>query len=161
MIEAYLILASRIRNELEEIRRVVERAQRAVEAARRNPQDADLFLDSAALSLHDAYSGFERLFKQIAAIVDRNVPSGTTWHRELLNQMGFEIKQVRPAVLSRPNIELLEEYLRFRHVVRNIYAFSFQAERIGSLVQALSDHFARIQEELLSFASFLEEVGRD
>lgn len=75
--------------------------------------------------------------------------------------MGFEIKQVRPAVLSRPNIELLEEYLRFRHVVRNIYAFSFQAERIGSLVQALSDHFARIQEELLSFASFLEEVGRD
>ncbi|MFZ6019867.1 MAG: hypothetical protein ACOYXO_09675 [Chloroflexota bacterium] len=161
MIEAYLILASRIRKELDEIERVVERANRAMDAARRNPQDADLYLDSAALNLHDAYSGFERLFKQIAAIVDRNVPSGTIWHRDLLNQMELEISQVRPPVLSHTSIEFLEEYLRFRHVVRNIYAFSFDADRVEKLVQGLTTHFGQVREELLAFAGFLEEVGRD
>jgi len=161
MIEAYLILASRIRKELDEIERVVERANRAMDAARRNPQDADLYLDSAALNLHDAYSGFERLFKQIAAIVDRNVPSGTIWHRDLLNQMELEISQVRPPVLSHTSIEFLEEYLRFRHVVRNIYAFSFDADRVEKLVQGLTFHFGQVREELLAFAGFLEEVGRD
>ena len=161
MIEAYLILASRIRKELDEIERVVERANRAMDAARRNPQDADLYLDSAALNLHDAYSGFERLFKQIAAIVDRNVPSGTIWHRDLLNQMELEISQVRPPVLSHTSIEFLEEYLRFRHVVRNIYAFSFDADRVEKLVQGLTSHFGQVREELLAFAGFLEEVGRD
>lgn len=70
MIEGYLVLAGRIRKELEDMKRVVARSQRAMDTARRNPQDADLYLDSAALNLHDAYSGFERLFKQIAATVE-------------------------------------------------------------------------------------------
>lgn len=52
--------------------------------ADKNPQDADLFLDSAALNMHDTYSGFERVFKQIAATVDGTVPTSAEWHRELL-----------------------------------------------------------------------------
>lgn len=161
MIEAYLVLAGRIRKELEDLKRAIGRAQRAIDTARKNPQDADLYLDSAALNLHDAYSGFERLFKQIAAVVDGNLPSGAEWHRDLLEQMGLDLPQVRPPVLTSSSIQFLDEYLRFRHVVRNVYTFSFDAERVGRLVKELNANFEKLSGELLAFADFLEKVGSD
>lgn len=127
--------------------------------ARKNPQDADLYIDSASLNLHDVYSGFERVFKQIAATVEGNVPSSAEWHRELLEQMGLDLPNVRPPVLTSDSIERLDEYLRFRHVVRNVYTFSFDPERIGRLVKGLEPAFAQLRQELLAFANFLEKIG--
>jgi hypothetical protein len=74
MIESYIVLAGRIRKELDDLERLVARANRAINTAQKNPQDTDLYMDSASLNLHDVYSGFERVFKQIAATVDGNVP---------------------------------------------------------------------------------------
>lgn len=74
MIEGYVVLAGRIRKELDDIKRLVAKANRAIKTARKNPHDADLYIDSASLNLHDVYSGFERIFRQIAATVDDNVP---------------------------------------------------------------------------------------
>jgi len=153
VIESYIVLAGRIRKELDDLGRLVLRAKRAMETARRNPQDADLYLDSAALNLHDIYSGFERLFRQIAATVDGSVPTSPEWHRELLEQMGLDLPQVRPPVLASSNIQILDEYLRFRHVVRNVYTFSFDSERVGRLVQGLDILFKQIKQELLIFAA--------
>ncbi len=159
MIESYVVLAGRIRKKLEDLKRLSARAQRAIKAARVNSQDADLYLDSAALNLHDIYSGFERVFKQIAATVDGNVPSGPEWHRDLLEQMGLDLPQVRPGILTADSIRVLDEYLRFRHVVRNVYTFSFDAERVGRLVNEMTTAFTQIERELLAFANFLEKVG--
>ena len=87
MIEGYVVLAGRIRKELGDLERLVSRANRALNAARKNPHDADLYIDSASLNLHDLYSGFERIFRQVAATVDGNLPSSAEWHRDLLEQM--------------------------------------------------------------------------
>jgi hypothetical protein len=100
LIESYIVLAGRIRKEVDNLERLVARAKRAMDTARGNPQDMDLYIDSASLNLHDVYSGLERVFKQIAATVDGNVPSSPEWHRELLEQMGLDLPQVRPPVLS-------------------------------------------------------------
>ena len=159
MIESYIVLAERIRKELEDLERLVVRANRAILTAKTNPQDADLFLDSASLNMHDVYSGFERVFKQIAATVDGSVPTSAEWHRELLEQMGLDLPKVRPPVLSSESIQSLDEYLRFRHVVRNVYTFSFDPERIGRLVTELEAVFDQIRQELSVFAEFLETVS--
>jgi hypothetical protein len=159
MIESYLILAERIRKEIHDLERLVARANRAVTTARKSPQDADLFLDSASLNMHDVYSGFERIFKQIAATVDGAVPTSPEWHRELLEQMGLDLRKVRPPVLTVEAIQSLDEYLRFRHVVRNVYTFSFDPERIGRLVKELESVFEKVRQELSAFADFLEKVS--
>ena len=132
-----------------------------MDTARNNPADTDLYLDSAALNLHDVYSGFERIFRQIAATVDDNLPAGADWHRELLEQMGLDLPKIRPAVLTPDSIQHLDQYLRFRHVVRNIYTFSFDPERIAKLVTEMDAVFPQIRQELTVFASFLEKVGTD
>jgi hypothetical protein len=87
MIHAYLILAERIRKELNDLERLVGKAGQAIRLARQKQDEQDFFVDSAALNLHDMYSGLERVFQQIAATVDNNVPTGPDWHRELLEQM--------------------------------------------------------------------------
>ena len=159
MIEGYVVLATRIHKELVDLERVVSRAEGAIIAARKRIQDQDFYIDSAALSLHDIYAGLERVFQQIATTVDNSVPSGKEWHRDLLRQMNVEIPYLRPTVLSDDTEGALDEFLRFRHVVRNVYAYSFDPEQIERLVKLVRPVFAQVQGELLVFAHFLEQVG--
>jgi hypothetical protein len=161
VIERYLVAASRIRQELKDLERVVSRAERALAAARHRPEDYDLYLDSVALNLHDFYSGLERIFRYIASTVDESVPAGQEWHRDLLRQMGTSISQIRPPALSEESVKKLDEYLRFRHVVRNIYAFEFDLERIERLVRRLKPTFEQVRTELLAFTDLLELVAQE
>ncbi len=62
-------------------------------------------------------------------------------------------------IVSLESSRQLAEYLSFRHLVRNVYAFQFDPERIGRLVQGLQTIFLRIRTELESFASFLERLN--
>ena len=159
MSERYLVLAARIRQELETLEKVATRAKRALALAHKYPDDEDLYLDAVALNLHDFYTGLERVFYQIAATLDEAVPESRDWHQKLLRQMAKERPQIRPAVISEETRESLDEYLRFRHVVRNIYAFEFDAERLGRLVQGLDFVLPRIHKELQAFAQFLERLA--
>lgn len=160
MIEEYLALAERIQQELDDLSRIANRAERAMKAACQRPQDQDLYLDSAVLNLHDYYAGLERIFQQIGTTVDGHIPKGSSWHRDLLQQMQTEINNVRPPVLSKEAGQLLDEFLRFRHVVRNIYAFNFDAERVQRLVEQMQPTLKQVHLELLTFISFLEHVGK-
>ena len=159
MIESYLVLGGRIRAELSDLERLVSRAEQAIQAAQKRRQDMEFYIDSAALNLHDVYAGLEHLFRQIASTVDGNVPSSSEWHRDLLDQMGLDLPSLRPPVLSVQVIHALEEYLRFRHVVRNVYTYLLDAERIGRLVRQLRPVFEQAKQELFIFAEFLERVG--
>ncbi len=159
MREAYLVVAERIRQELSDLATAVERALQAVDGARRMPDYQDHFIASAALSLHDFYSGVERALQMIASVIDRSEPTGRHWHRELLRQMTVALPKIRPAVLSLKTESLLQEYLSFRHVVRNIYAFRLDPDRIEKLAGDVGAVLKGIDEELERFASVLETLS--
>ena len=161
MIGRFAVLAGRIRQDLAEIERIVQRAERAVRAAGQAGTNQDLFLDAAALNLHDCYSGLERIFEQIASIVDQSVPATHDWHREILRQMTVEVTGVRPRVLSPDTATALDEYRRFRHVVRNVYAFELDPTRVEQLTIDLKPAFVRASGELEAFAAFLEGLARE
>lgn len=159
MIKRFALVQERILQDLALLEQVVARAEKGMKNARTRSEDADLFLDSVALNLHDFYSGLERLFQYIAANVDQNVPSGRDWHRDLLQQMNLRITNTRPAILTAETLQILGDYLRFRHVVRNVYAFQFDFERLERLVDNLRPTYDRIREDLRVFAVFLKEIG--
>ncbi|MGB9887889.1 MAG: hypothetical protein ACPLRW_12990, partial [Moorellales bacterium] len=48
-------------------------------------------------------------------------PETLRWHKQLLNRMTLEVPEVRPPVISKDLARTLDEYLRFRHVFRNVY----------------------------------------
>ena len=159
MTARYLELVERVRGEVPELERVTQRALAAWAQVKRMPQE-DAYLDSVALNLHSFYSGLERLFELIARHVDRVVPTGEAWHRDLLQRMAHDLPQVRPALLSRDNAAELDEFRRFRHLVRNVYTMNLTPDRVAGLISKLPELWPRLRSELLAFADFLEELGR-
>src|SRR5687767_11326036 len=122
-------LAQRIRLEIDELGLTVSAIGRHWERAKVSKEDQDAFLNSVALNLHSFYNGLERAMELIALEMDEGTLGGETWHIELLRQMTLELPSVRPAVLSAETGRNLDEYRKFRHRVRNIYAIQLSATR--------------------------------
>lgn len=159
MIARYHALARRIEVELEELERTQAAIQRHWEAARRVATDQDAYLNSVALNLHSFYSGLERLFELIALEFDGGLLGGDTWHAELLRQIALDVPDVRPPVLQPNTASQLDEYRKFRHRIRNIYATNLDPDRMAPLVIGLPALWSRIRKELTAFLSFLRGLG--
>lgn len=108
--------------------------------------------------LHDFYCGVERIFERIAKELNGGVPEGDDWHRQLLRDMTLDIKGVRPPVISEEVEKMLIEYLRFRHVFRNIYGFSLEWQFMEGIVERLPSTLTKLKKELESFCVFLENI---
>lgn len=156
----FIVLANRIRETVSELEQVIARVERGIRAAKRHQDDVDLYIDAIALNLHDFYSGLERVFRQIGSIIDRSTPASEGWHRDLLNQMCLDLPTIRPRVLSEQTCAALEDFLRFRHIVRNVYAFRLDGDRVNQLAQKARALHDQIATELHAFADYLEQVGR-
>lgn len=160
MISRYAVLANRIRHELMLLETIVTRCEHAMERSTQNPDDRDLYLAAAALHLHDFYSGTERVLETIANTLDGAIPEGRAWHRDLLTQMTLDLPDIRPPVLTAETAQALDEYLRFRHVVRNVYAFHLENEKVAPLVMHLRATFQPLRVELETFTRFLQHISR-
>lgn len=76
--------------------------------------------------LHDFYTGIERVFQKIATELEGDVPKGASWHRDLLDDMALEIREVRPAVIADSLRADLDDYLRFRPLFPRVLRFRFR-----------------------------------
>ena len=155
----YQELSDRIHDAVPDLDRVVERALRAWSRTRETSEDQDVYLDSAALNLHGFYSGLERLFEMISRRMDHSLPSSEVWHRELLFQMGREIQSVRPAVISQEHADRLDEFRRFRHLVRNVYTMNLMPDRMSKLISVLPNLWSQLRAELMAFADFTKDLA--
>lgn len=144
-----------IEAELDDVRRAAEKASRAFERARHVGQDADYYLDSTAINLHGFYNGIEGIAREL----DGGLLEGPNWHRELLSQMTLDLAGLRPAVLRRETAARLDEYLPFRHVVRNLYTWSFDASKLSGLVAGLPEVLTDLEADLTAFGEFLEAAS--
>jgi len=120
--------------------------------------DQDVYLDSVALNLHSFYSGVEKLFQLIATHLDNNLPTSKNWHQELLEKMSLDVSDIRPAVIHPDRINDLDEFRRFRHVVRNVYATNLLPHRVSGLLQILPELWDQLRVELIAFINFLEHL---
>ena len=150
------ILVARIRTDLPELAFLVERARQGWDKAK--SMNDDFYLDVVALNLHGFYSGLEKIFEKIASGVDGCVPSAANWHQELLNQMSMEIPKVRPAVISQEMRDMLEDFRGFRHVVRNVYTYHLNPEKIELLITKIEPVLEKLTAELNAFTIFLQET---
>ncbi|MCA9968762.1 MAG: hypothetical protein KC425_01030 [Anaerolineales bacterium] len=154
MITHYPVLHRRIASEWENVRAAAAKAQAAFAAG------GDYYVDAASLSLHGFYNGTERLLTWIARQIDGSLPQGASWHRELLQQMTLDVPGVRPPVLRKPTATLLEEYLGFRHIVRNLYAWELEHDKVKRLVDLLPQTVQAMEADLNAFGRFLDAAGR-
>jgi predicted nucleotidyltransferase len=146
---ANLVLLGQIQQQLRELNNLVQKNQQLLQKFNRT-QDED-YLGTIALNIHSFYTGIERIFKQIAQTFDGSVPDTPDWHRQLLRQMSSPVISKRSPVINLNTRYMLEDYCSFRHVIRNIYSFNLQPERVQKLAEDLPYCFDLLQQDLQSF----------
>ena len=147
------VLVAEIKDELSKLDILVQKL-----SSQKNRTKEEEVAESAALRLHNFYTGCERIFKLIASEVNGGVSHELDWHKRLLTQVALEIDGIRPAVISLLTRKHLEELLRFRHVVRNIYGFELEAERIEDLINLTAGIHPRFTKEIEKFIAFLMAI---
>lgn len=156
MINRYSVLRQRLQIEWQEVRQAAEKAIQAYDQLTPKRTDASVYLDSVALNLHGFYNGLERIFEWLARQIDGTMPEGSAWHRDLLQQMSFSVPNVRPEVIQPGTRELLEPFLGFRHVVRNLYTWHFEPEKISRLISQLPETVTSLDADFSRFSQFLD-----
>ena len=154
-------LVQRIRSELGDLDRAVAAVQRHWKRAASESADQDAFLNSVALNLHGFYNALERVMELIAVDLDGAALGGEAWHSELLRQVALEMPSLRPAVISEGTRQSLDEYRRFRHRVRNIYAANLNVSQLEPLVSRLAGVWTTLKAELAGFADYLASLTAD
>ena len=129
------VLVDEIEAELSNMQVAVVTTARLLEKVQQTG-DED-YLGSIALNLQSFYTGVERLFITVAKTVDEIVPTGDSWHQQLINQMAIALPAVRQPVISARTQTALDEFRRFRHVVRSHYAYQLDPDRVKDLAEKL------------------------
>jgi hypothetical protein len=146
-------LVGQINQAVEDLGTVDQRVAQLLTQAKQSNDRA--YLEAAALYLHTFYAGLEQIFSEIAREIDNALPSHEAWHVALLRQMAAEIPQTRPAVLRKSSQICLDEYRAFRHVVRNVYTFHLNPQRIAELAAGVPACYQAVQQDLSRFCEFL------
>lgn len=115
--------------------------------------DKPNFIETRAAGsiIHDFYCGVEKIFKRITIYINNELPKGDDWHTDLLLQMARPAETIKTAVISEELLEKLKEYLRFRHLFRNIYGFELRWERFKNLSLSAQAVLSELKDNLNGF----------
>ena len=106
--------------------------------------------------LYDFYKQLENIFEHIAQDVDKVVPKGEQWHKDLLQQMS-EPNTIRPPVLSQETYLALKKLLGFRHVFLYIYGDELDYDKMLINATLVKEMFPILSKEIDIFIASLKE----
>jgi hypothetical protein len=110
---------------------------------------------AACAMLHSFYTGIEKILKLIARDWDGHLPSSESWHKELLNQMS-QASPKRPAVLSQGLVEVLGEFLAFRHLFRGASILLMRWDKLYPLIAKVDDTYKQAATEIGAMLPLIE-----
>jgi hypothetical protein len=111
---------------------------------------------AACAMLHSFYTEIEKILKLMARDWDGRLPSSDSWHKDLLIQMS-EATPKRPAVISASLVEVLSEFLAFRHLFRGASIALMRWEKLYPLVTKVDQTYDQARGEIEAFLRFVEE----
>ena len=148
-----------MRDEIEDELTGITLLMRSLEKAKAQSLDAEIKKRVIASILADFYMAVEKILKIIAKDIDLNLPEGEDWHQKILRQAAVALPDIRPRVIEKELFQRLQEYLKFRHLVRNIYGFQLKYERFEHLAEELPDVADALNKQVQSFFLKMQEVA--
>jgi hypothetical protein len=145
---------AQIEFEISQIELLLESYADLVKRARQSEPDL-IEITALASVLHSFYNGLENIFSSIAKGVDKDIPTGSQWHRDLLNQM-VQSTSYRGPVLTIEIAHQLADYLGFRHFFRHSYSFFLDWGEMERLVLPLAEVWKQVKTELQRFLDNLD-----
>jgi hypothetical protein len=150
-----------LRNDLRRERQRLARLVESLAELRPRLASGAETVEAAALRLHSFYTGVERALLLISRTVNGGTPrQGEGWHRRLLERMAMTT-ELRPAALREETQRQLQQYLRFRHLVRNLYSDELRPEPIAILLRELPEVWQNLESDLVRFEAWAAEIARE
>jgi uncharacterized protein YutE (UPF0331/DUF86 family) len=131
-------LSERIEAELENIEAVLRDMPSPATIAKLSR----LEIAGASALLHSFYLGVENILKQMLAAKNVPIPTGDSWHRDLIDAT------FRIGIISSATRDSVKEYLAFRHFFAHAYAFTLDAARLQPLIARVHSVFERFRGDI-------------
>lgn len=118
-------------------------------------------LEVLRAEVHAQLSEINRIYQRIldrasAHHFENRIAEGSRWHRELLLRMPVPIAGVRPALISRETLLLLDSLRSFRHFFRHAYTYELDPRKVRVVLEDALALRPRFQADLERFFRELE-----
>jgi len=120
------------------------------------PENDDKLIHSAWI-LHNLYSAYEEIFKEISYTFENNIEGRADYHKNLLRRMTLDIPGIRPRLLYEKNYAVLLDLMGFRHVFRHSYDYDISRDKLIAIRTRVLECQTTIDQDLTGFKKFLEE----
>ena len=149
-------LKTKISFEISQVDKLINESQPLQDLCRLKTPDF-IELSAAAMVLHSFYNGIENILLMIFKNYEEKLPSGNNWHIELLekatNQNGD-----RKIIFDYEIKNQLEEYRKFRHIVRHTYNYKLNWAMMEGIMNNVNIIWSKIKESLNKFMEAEEEI---
>ena len=114
-------------------------------------------LSAAAMVLHSFYNGIENILLIIFKNYNEKLPNGNNWHMELLEKTTTQNGD-RKIIFNSELIIQLEEYRKFRHIVRHTYNYKLNWAMMEGIMNNINIIWSKIKESLNKFMEPEEKI---
>ncbi len=150
----YLALKNRLEDEMLAFDETVATLNSLLEQVPNLPEIAAT--PALASYIVDVYTGCERMSERVAVSLDGGLPTGKNWHEELLRQMAEPGSYNRPPLWQGSLLLELDEYRKFRHLVRHNYQVKLKAAQVLNLANKVIATSKKVKEAITKFNLWLE-----
>jgi len=127
--EVLEVLRAEVYAQLAEINRIYQRILERASA--QNPME----VESLAYQLHNLDCAYEDLMRIVADHFENRIAEGGRWPRELFLRMSVTIPGVRPALICRETLLLLDSLRAFRHFFRHAYTYELDSRKVRVVLE--------------------------
>jgi hypothetical protein len=149
------ILKSEILRDMQKLENLFEKL--AVSNTKFEEQKEYAFLVESAFYVNQIYTGFERMFRNIADSFENSFDE-KSWHKSLLDRMTLDIENIRPPVISESNYRFLDEIRAFRHFFRHTYDFDLDKEKFSIVTSSAMELRKTYKTDIERFLQFIDEL---
>jgi hypothetical protein len=139
--------------------KAIEQIYGQLEESPITPKPTEESLIVLSYRLHNLYSAFENILKNIAVDFENSLDDKSQWHSQLLQRMKLDLMPVRPAPLDEEMYDKLDELRRFRHLFRTNYAVKLDSRRLQLVLEKALELKSIYPRQIEKFLAFLRQVS--